>query len=26
VVYVAHHRDDGRSCVPRHNGSISSQK
>jgi hypothetical protein len=26
VVYMTHHRDDGRSCCPRHNGSISSQK
>ncbi len=26
MVYVAHHRDDGRSRCPRHNGSISSQK
>jgi hypothetical protein len=26
VVYMTHHRDDGRSCDSRHNGSISSQK
>ena len=26
MIYVAHHRDDGRSWYPRHKNSISSQK